>query len=232
MQYLIEFIGLGILGFVAAWFGGYLNRFLPSPDRTRLALNNSRIRTPRRPDTGFRIVLCWLEGDRSGADTRNVENAFANVGGVTLVRSARIVASCGAANDWRQGMRSGARSALEDWNGDLAIVGLVKRPGEVLSLWLVPRQGEGTLGRGDQPYTLEDVTLGDDFHDDLRAQLTAIALAAVAPLADNEVLGQVLDTGLLAAANQLSELIHSEAVRKPEHLAALHAAHGSALVPP
>ena len=127
-------------------------------------------------------------------------------------------------------MKSGARSVLEDWNGDLAIVGLVKRPGEVVSLWLVPRQGEGTLDRGDQPYKLEDVTLGEDFHDDIRAQLTAVALAAVAPLADNEVLGQVLDTGLLAAANQLSELIHSEAVRKPEHLAALHDAHGTALV--
>ena len=105
------------------------------------------------------------------------------VRGIKLVRSARIVVASGASDDWREGMKASARSVLEVWNADLAIVGLVKKSGEVLSLWFVPRSGDGTLGRGDQPYKLEDVTLGPDFHDDLRAQLTAAALTTVAPLA-------------------------------------------------
>ena len=50
---------------------------------------------------------------------------------------------------------------MEKWHADLAIVGLVKTSGESLSLWFVPRSGEGTLDRGDRPYRLEDVTLGD-----------------------------------------------------------------------
>ena len=215
---------------ITAWLLGFFNRFVPPPSRAWLALNNARIRAPRRSDTGFRIVLCWLENDRDGADTDNVEDAFANIEGVTLVRSARIVTASGASNAWREGMQRGTRAVLEVWNGDLAIVGLVKRPGEVLSLWLVPRQGRGTLGRGDQPYKLEDVTLGEDFHEDLRAQLTAVALVAVAPLADNELRGRVLDTRLREAIERLSELINSEAIRRPEHRVALLTAHGRALL--
>ena len=51
-------------------------------------------------------------------------------------------------------MMKEARSVPEDWSADLAAVGLVKRSDEVLSLWLVSRSGEGTLGRGDIFYEL------------------------------------------------------------------------------
>ena len=69
------------------------------------------------------------------------------------------------------------------WVGDSAIdglsfrywlVGSVKDPGKSLNLWFVPREGDGTLRRGYLlPYELVHVTLQDDFHDDIRAQLTA-----------------------------------------------------------
>ena len=39
------------------------------------------------------------------------------------------------------------------------------------------------LSRGDQPYELDQATLGRDFHEDFGAELTAVALVAVAPLA-------------------------------------------------
>ena len=51
---------------------------------------------------------------------------------------------------------------LEESDADLAVVGLVKEPGESLSLWFVPRLGEGTLTRGDEPYELAQATLGPD----------------------------------------------------------------------
>ena len=78
-------------------------------------------------------------------------------------------------------MQEGARAVLADWSGDVAVVGLVKRPGEVLSLWFVPRSGMGTLSRGDRPYKLEDVTLGPDFHGDLRVTLTTLAFDCCGP---------------------------------------------------
>ena len=109
-------------------------------------------------------------------------------------------------------MQKGARAVLEDWHADLAIVGRVKRPGEALSLWFVPRMGEGTLRRGDAPYKLEDVTLGRDFHGDLRAQIAAAAFTSVAPLADTEVRGQILGKGLREATEKLSRLISSRTI--------------------
>ena len=96
-------------------------------------------------------------------------------------------------NEWQPGMRQGAHAELDDWQGDLALVGEINESHEALSLWFMPRLGEDTLDRGDPPYRLKNVALGADFHEDLRTQITAIALAAVAPLADTEVRGQVLD---------------------------------------
>ena len=68
----------------------------------------------------IRIVLCWLENDSSGDDTREVENAFSGVEGIKLVRSARIVAS-GASDDLREVMQQNARAVLDDWNADLQL---------------------------------------------------------------------------------------------------------------
>lgn len=96
-------------------------------------------------------------------------------------------------------MQRSAGALLERWHADLAVAGAVKKPGEVLSLWFVPRAGGGTLGPGDQPYKLEDVRLGEDSHGDLRSEIAAIALAAVAPLAYTETRGRVIDRGLMGS---------------------------------
>ena len=126
-------------------------------------------------------------------------------------------------------MQENAQAVLEDWNADLAVVGLVKKSKDVLSLWFVPRLGDGTLRRGDQPYELDKATLGSDFHDDLRTQLTVLALAAVAPLAETETRGQVLEKGLTEATEKLATLLESAAIEKPERRALLQGALGIAL---
>ena len=43
------------------------------------------------PGEGFRFVLCWLEDDRDGGNTKAVEKVFRGIPGVELVRSAKIV---------------------------------------------------------------------------------------------------------------------------------------------
>ena len=216
---------------VAAWLRGFLNQFLPPPKQAWLALKNLRRGNPPRPEDSFRVVLCWLENDSSGDDTRTVERAFTNVEGITLVRSARLVAASGAGDEWRPAMQKSTGTVLKDWNGDLAVPGLVKKSGQALSLWFVPRSGAGTLGRGDQPYQLEDVTLGADFHDDLRAQLAAVALAAVARLTDTEVRGRVLEKGLRDATEKLSNLLDRSTIGGVDHRAALHVALHRRLTP-
>ena len=172
-----------------AWLKGFFKQFLPSPQRARLAIANAFEARLPLPEKRFRLVLCWLGNDSAGRDTGTVSEAFTNIEGIELVCSARVVSALGAADDWRPAIRKGALAVLETWNADVAVVGSVKDPGKALNLWFVPREGDGTLRRGDLPYELVNVTLQDDFHDDLRAQLTAEALRVAAPVVGTEIRG-------------------------------------------
>ncbi len=229
LKELAAWLGAIFIVVLAAWLKRFFNQFWPPPQWVWLVITNSFETKPPRLEDGFRFVLCWLEDDTSGRDTKIVERAFAGIEGVELVRSARIVRASGAADEWRPTMREGARKVLDEWNADLAVIGLVKESRKALSLWLVPREGDGTLGRADRPYELENVTLQEEFHEDLRAQLAAEALRAVAPLADAEVRGQVLEKGLTDATGKLAILLEGDTITKPERRAALSLAYGDAL---
>ena len=121
-------------GVLAAWLKGFINQFLRSPQRARLTITNMIKAKSLRPSDRFRIVMCWLENDYSGTNTKTVEEAFSGMGGFELVRSAQIVAASGAADDWRPAMSKSTRKVLDQWNADLAIIGLVKKSGEALNL--------------------------------------------------------------------------------------------------
>ena len=230
MEWLREIlIAIVITGVITTWLTGFLNQLVPSPARARLALKNCWGNRPQRAEDGFRVVLCWLGKDNSGHDTETVAQAFVGIDGISLVRSARIVSATGAADEWRRAMNDSARAILDEWNADLAIVGLVKQSDAVLSLWFVPRCSEDTLHRGDQPYTLENVTLGADFHHDLRAQLAAMALTSLAPLADGQVRGQVIDKGLHDATAKLISLVEGRTIAAGGRKAALQLVLGVAL---
>ena len=218
-----------ITALVVVWFSEALVQNVPSPQKLWLRIQNALSATPSRADDSFRIVLCWLENDWSGKDTRNVEDAFSGVEGITLVVSDKDITAYGAADEWRPIMQRSALAVLEEWNADLAIVGTVKKPGEVLGLWFVPREGDGTLSRADRPYILEEATLGADFHDDLRTQLTVMAWRAVVPLANTETRGHVLEKGLQTAAEKLSKLLRTSTIRRAEHRGALYGVLGDAL---
>ena len=230
MNWLGEIAGVVVAALVVSWLTGFLNRFVPCPARSILALKNVLGANKQSSGDRFRFVLCWLENDRSGDDTRIVAQAFSNVQGIALIRSARVIKASGAADDWLPAMQRGARGVLERWHADLAVVGLVKKSGEALSLWFVPRSGGGTLMRGDQPYELDKATLGAAFHGDLQAQLVALALAAVAPLALTPARGRVLDQRLRKATEKLSNLLHSATINEPEWRAQLLVVLGNAHV--
>ena len=222
---------------IATWVTGLLEPIVPSPARTWLALENVvetffwRDDTRRRPKEGFRVVVCWLENDRSGVNTLEVQKAFTGVEGIKVVRSSRIIKAEDTGGEWSKSMKERALVVREDWNADLAIVGRVKQSRRVLSLWFVPRSGGGTLGRAErQPYVLEAVTLRDDFHDDLQTQLTVVALNAVAPIADTKLRGRLLDKALREATDNLAKLLNDRTVKSVEHRAALQAVLGNALV--
>lgn len=214
---------------LVVWFSPALVEDVPSPQRLLLRVQNALPTEPTRAQGSFRVVLCWLENDWSGKDTRNVEDAFSGIEGITLAVSAEKITASGAADEWRPAMQRRTREVLEKWNADVAVVGRVKQSGETLALWFVPRQGQGTLRRGDRPYALEEATLGADFHEDLRTQLAVMAWNAVAPRADAEPRARLFETRLQAATDKLSALLATPTIRRPEHRAALYVALGDAL---
>ena len=222
-------IGTIVVAVFGTWLKLFFGQFLPSPQQVRLAIANAfKTRSPR-PEQRFRLALCWLENDRAGRDTGTVAEAFTGVEGIELVRFHRVVSASGAADVWRPAMRRGALAVLKTWNADLAIVGSVKDSGKALSLWFVPREGDGTLRRGDlPPYELVNVRLQDDFHDDLRAQLTAEALRVAAPLAGTEMRGRVLEKGLNDVTEKIAALLKGGAVESARR-ASLHMVLGNAL---
>ena len=214
---------------IAAWLMLFL-QFLPPPQKVRLLITNAFQARPPLSETRFRLVLCWLENDHSGRETGTVAEAFMGIEGIELVRESSVVsAPAGAADDWRPAIRKSAHAVLKEWNADVAVVGSVKDPGKALSLWFVPREGDGTLLRGDLPYELVNVTLQEDFHDDLRAQLTAEALRVAAPLAETEMRGRVLEKGLNNVTDKIAALLKGGAVESARR-ALLHMALGTALV--
>ena len=84
--------------------------------RIWLALKNILRDNPRRSRENFRIVLCWLKGDPKGVHAETaVESAFRDIGGVELVRSARIVAASGAKDDWQPAMQQKTNKVLKIW---------------------------------------------------------------------------------------------------------------------
>ena len=113
-------VSASFLTLFVSWVTEFLHRFDYPPERAGLAVSLLfRWEEPQRLEDRFRVVLCWLEGDSWGDDTRTVEQAFAGIAGVELVRSHRAIKASGAADQWRPDMQEGAREVLDDWNADL-----------------------------------------------------------------------------------------------------------------
>ena len=108
------FLGLPLAA-VSMWLTRCFSQFLPSPERTWLAIKNVfRPRIPG-PSDRFRFVLCWLEDDPSGSHTMIVARAFTHTSGIDLVRSAQVVKAEPAARDeWQNAIGTKARAVLQN----------------------------------------------------------------------------------------------------------------------
>ena len=116
MKFLAEpflWIGTTLLVLFGTWVKSFFGQFLPSPQQVRLAIYNAcKTRSPR-PEQRFRLVLCWLDNDRSGRDTGTVAEAFTGVEGIELVRFHRVVSAPGACGRLAAGHAEGCPRSVE-----------------------------------------------------------------------------------------------------------------------
>ena len=206
ISWLIAVLG----GVLALWLTGFLGQLLPSSERTWLAIKNVVTVESPRPDEKFRFVLSWLVNDSNGEKARIVGAAFREIPGIELRHSASMPRASGAADDWIPAMRKQARKIMDRWQADIVIAGefVTWEDEERLKLWIIPREGDGTLGdRANHPYEVINASLLPEFREDLRTQLVVYALKAVAPLADTEVRGQVLKEELVKAVDRVANLL-------------------------
>ena len=218
----------------------YFGQFLPGPQRAGLAIRNcwhaarNCWRNSPRPKGRFRFVLCWLEDDPTGADTKSVENAFSKIKGINLCRSAVVVKASGAADDRRPFLRRRANKRLKKWDADLAIFGSVMKSEKSLRLCFVPRWGDSALSQEGRLYRFSDDfhelknARGAGFPEDVGLQIVALATSAAAVAADTAPLSQALTDTLGPVADGINLQLESDQIKDAMQRSALHAALGHA----
>lgn len=201
------------------WIKDLLKLLLPPPSRVILAIKNL-FHSRSVPSDKMRVVLSWLEADTTGEPTATVAGAFRNVRGVEMVRSAQIVQAPDSAQDeWSSRMRNQAQDLLSRFSADLAVVGTVEDRGNEVSLYFVPILGDGTLTRGDKPYTLRGSRkrrskFRKHFPSSLDEQIVITALSATS-LGRNFDRRDTIDTPLIQKhANNIRDRILDS---QPEH---------------
>ena len=189
----IWLIGAFLL-FLTGWFRNLFSIIFPSPQRMLLALSNVHRKGSIEEKDKIRFILAWLENDHDGKNTAAISNTFADLEGIELCRSARIVSASGAADAWRADMRKKGKKLLLAWTADVAIVGRVDKDRDAVSLWFISSGNHDTFGQAsNNPYMLRFNRLGDDFFVDINSQISALALSLTIP---KETSGNLLQMNL------------------------------------
>ena len=205
-----------LLAFLAGWFRNLFSILVPSPQRTILALRNLVLNRSVEARDKVRFILGWLENDYDGKNTAAVSNTFADVEGIELCRSARIVSASGAADAWRVDMRRKGRTLLKVWHADIAVVGRVDKDGDALSLWFIGSDDNDTLGQtSGNPYTLRFNRLNENFLADINVQIRALVWSLALPKATNGKRRQLGLQQLKTVVPKLENLFRTISV--PEH---------------
>lgn len=203
------FIGGILVVFLRSWLRNFISLFVPSPQRALLALKNL---LSRKPPAGERVrfILAWLDNDDSGINTLSVSTKFAEIEGIELRRSARIVSASGAADEWRSTMRRKGKDLLRAWHADIAIIGRVDIDGDAVSLWFVRSDDNDTLAdTTSNPYSLRLNRLPNDFVDDLFVQIQALVLVLAIPKAKDDSRRQLGLQQLKTAVPKLENLFRT-----------------------
>lgn len=199
--------------FLGAWLRNLLSALFPSPQRAILALKNLVLHRPPARNQ-VRLVLGWLDNDYEGNNTTAVSATFAEIEGIELCRSARIVSAIGAADEWRADMRRKSKNLLAAWHADIAVVGRVDKDGDALSLWFVNSYDNTLAETSNNPYLLRFNRLADDFVDHFHVQLRALALALAIPKAMSDGRLQLDLRQLKAAVPKLENLFRTLSARE------------------
>ena len=77
-KWLLGIVGAAGLIVLGAWLAGTISPPVPSPAQSWLAIDNVWRDHAQRSESGFRIVLCWLENDEKGVDAATVALALAS----------------------------------------------------------------------------------------------------------------------------------------------------------
>lgn len=221
----IPLAGLIVLAF-RKWLQEMAEHVVPSPQRALLAARNVIER--RGCDEGqLSVVLCWLDDDYQGRQTRVVENAFLCLRGVRIVRSARAVRVTATNPDWSSDMLRRSCAILSNFDADLAIVGSATE--KTLRLWFIAGAGDGTLHRGDTPPQWRGEVPEEGFREELGTQLAAVAFAALSLCRSHERRDRVHTEVLERHAKQIGSLL-SDASKYEQHtVAQMRACHGLVL---
>ena len=204
----VLWISAVLLVFLGAWFRNFLSLVVPSPQRAILALKNLVFPRPPAHDK-VRFVLGWLDNDYKGSNTTAVSTAFADIEGIDLCRSARIVSASGAADEWRAAMRHKAKDLLRAWPADIAVVGRVEKDGEALSLWFIRSDDDMLDDTTSNPYPLRFNRLPKDFAENLFVQIRALALGFAIPKTTNGARRQLSLHQLEEAVPKLGNLFRT-----------------------
>ena len=216
---------------IAFWLTGGADRlpFVPPAPRAVLAIKNV-FKGSALPDTArFRLVLTWLEDGPDGKITRDIERVFFDIGGIDLVRSARMVKKGGAAAEWNPAVLKRVRPILDKWAADVAIIGGGIDEESVELHFVSYSKIEGGRYFWD---TTGD--LANEIRDDLSTRLAVAAFSAVAPRANSEARSQVLKDQMESAVSKIEKALDDRIddaitpISKRER-ASLHVAHGNAL---
>ena len=229
----VAIIGFGIfvafLTYIfAPVFVNFVSEATPHPDRTRVFLGNVFADKRSPEDDRFRFVLCWFEGDDDGTYTKAIQQELIGIN-VDLVRSAAIVNSDAAGDEWQTEMRNGAQEVLAAWNADIAIVGVAKPSERSSKIWLVPREGDGTLHRRNTSETLNSLTLPLVVPQEVGLQLATLAFSSLVPVLSEARTNALLEE-LESVLDKINSLLDSTTLGGDRNRAALRVARGNALL--
>ena len=148
---------------------------------------------------------------------------FVPVEGLELKESERIIAERGAAEHWRPAMQRHAQRLLMSWHGDVAVVGIAGKGETVRSLWFIPRDGDGTLGKCGWP--VQKIDIQSRVLADLRGELQALALNTAVETANEGDRSSLAPIRLRAVETKVYRLL--QAADTPLQKARLQLAYGS-----
>lgn len=215
----VAWLALALVGaVVAAWVGVKNPEALPEWLVSRVKIHRAA------PTVGptFTVMVADLDGEGGAAQAQQLLEVLGATRGLTAYRYPEVlrIAGPGAYADQLAAAERTGQRWLEQKRADVLVWGSVA--GSKLRLRFLPRVGQGSTAYG----VPTEVQLDTAFRKARGAQLEALTLATVAPLADST--GRYLVTLLKPVAARLDSLLQDTTVLTGPQRASVQVAYGFA----